>query len=87
MGALTKRDVLFLLLNAAIGLAVGAVMVRWPDLGAPIPPVLWLVLGMAIVEISGAALLGLGGPLVTYGMRILGLAVAFGAYFLVSAPV
>jgi hypothetical protein len=40
---------------------------------------------MGIVEIGGALLLGHGGPLVTYGMRILGLATSFAAYALVSS--
>ena len=86
MGTLTQRDVLFLLWNAAVGLGVGALVLRWPDLTrASVPPVLWLVLGMAVLEIGGATLLGQGGPLVTYGVRIIALAVSFGAYFLVEA--
>ena len=86
MGTLTQRDLLFLVWNAAVGLAVGALVARWPDLAtASVPPVFWLVIGMAVFELGGAALLKGGGPLVTYGVRILGLAVSFGAYLLISS--
>ncbi len=86
MSGLTRLDSLFLLWNVAVGTAVGALVARWPELGsAVVPPVLWLVLGMAVFELGGAALLRQGGPLVTYGVRILGLAVSFAAYLLVSA--
>ena len=86
VGGLSHRDVLFLACNAAIGIAVGALVLRWPGFAAGfVPPVLWLVLGMGIVEIGGALLFGHGGPLVTYGMRILGLATSFAAYALVSS--
>ena len=86
MPALTRRDILFFVWNAAVGLTVGAVVARWPDLAqAPVPPVLWLVVGMGIFEFGAAAVLRLGGPLVTYGIRIAGLAVSFAAYLLVSA--
>ncbi len=61
MGALTRRDVLFLVWNAAVGLVVGALTVRWAELAsAPVPPVLWLVVGMAAFEIGGAVLLAEG---------------------------
>jgi hypothetical protein len=82
VGGLSHRDVLFLACNAVIGIAVGALVLRWPGF---VPPVLWLVLGMGIVEIGGALLFGHGGPLVTYGMRILGLATSFAAYAVVSS--
>ncbi len=86
MGALTRCDVLFLVWNAAVGLVVGALTVRWAELAsAPVPPVLWLVVGMAAFEIGGAVLLGGGGPLVTYAMRIIALAISFATYALVSA--
>jgi len=83
--ALSQRDLGFLAWNAAIGLLVGVLVARWPDLhSGPIPPLFWLLLGMALFEMISSFALGGGAPF-SNPIRLAGLAIASAIYLAASS--
>jgi hypothetical protein len=83
--ALSRRDLGFLAWNAAIGLVAGVLVARWPELqSGPIPPLFWLLLGMAFFEMISSFALG-GQARLSNPIRIVGLAIASGIYLAASA--
>jgi len=82
--ALSQRDLGFLAWNAAIGLLVGILLAHWPDLhSGPIPPLFWLLLGMALFEMISS--FAWGGAPFSNPIRLAGLAIASAIYLAASS--
>jgi hypothetical protein len=79
MPRLSTLQVLFLVVNAAIGLAVGTAAARSPRFVAlQIPTYAWLVLGMLAFELlAGLALKTHPAAAVSMPLRVAGLVVSF----------
>ena len=79
MPQLSAGQILFLAINAVIGLCVGTAAALSPDFAAlRIPPFAWLVVGMLLVELmAGLALKAHPSALVTMPIRVAGLIMSF----------
>jgi len=83
MPRLSALQVLFLVVNAAIGLAVGTAAVRSPQFAAvQIPTFVWLVLGLLACELlTGLALKTHPAAAISMPLRMAGLIVSFAACY------
>jgi hypothetical protein len=84
MPQLTSLHVLFLAVNAAIGLAVGTAAARSPQFAAlHIPPFAWLVFGMLTFELlAGMLLKAHPASAISMSLRGAGLIVSFAVCYL-----
>jgi hypothetical protein len=81
---LSGWDITFLLWKIAVGVLLGAVVARRPELreGA-VPPLLWLLIGMGLFEV--ASVLWRDRPDPTNILRIAGFVAAFAVYSVASS--
>jgi hypothetical protein len=87
MSRLSALQIVFLVVNAAIGLAVATAAARSPQFAAlPIPTFAWLVLGMLAFEVlTGLALKTHPAAAVSMPLRMAGLIVSFVVCYLTLA--